>query len=43
MMSPNSVPVQTTTSLKLKLLGSVCNQTVNLKTDSKTLYYGLLK
>ena len=27
------------TNLKLKMLGPLCNQTVNLKTDSKTLYY----
>ena len=31
-----------TKSLKLKMLGPLCNQTVNLKTDSKTLYYSLL-
>ena len=31
------------TSLKLKMLGPLCIQTVNLKTDSKTLYYSLLK
>ena len=30
-------------SLKLKVLGPLCNQTVNLKTDSKTLYYSILK
>ena len=30
-------------SLKLKMLGPLCNQTVNLKTDSKTLYYSILK
>ena len=30
-------------SLKLKMLafGPLCNQTINLKTDSKTLYYGV--
>ena len=28
---------------KLKMLGPLCNQTVNLKTDSKTLYYSILK
>jgi len=27
----------------LKMLGPLCNQTVNLKTDSKTLYYSILK
>ena len=26
-------------SPKLKMLGSLCHQTVSLKTDSKTLYY----
>ena len=31
------------TSLKLKMLGPLCNQTVNLKTHSKTLYYSILK
>ena len=31
------------TSLKLKVLGPLCNQTVNLKTDSKTLYYSITK
>ena len=25
------------------MLGSLCNQTVNLKTDSQTLYYSILK
>ena len=30
-------------TLKLKVLGPLCNQTVNLKTDSKTLYYSILK
>ena len=28
---------------KLKMLGLLCNRTVNLKTDSKTLYYSILK
>ena len=32
-----------TMSPKLKMLGPLCNQTVNLKTDFKTLYYSLLK
>ena len=32
-----------TMSPKLKMLGPLCNQTVNLKTDSKTLYYSTLK
>ena len=31
------------TSSKLKMLGPLCNQTVNLKTESKTLYYSILK
>ena len=31
------------TSPKLKMLGPLCNQTVDLKTDSKTLYYSTLK
>ena len=31
------------TNLKLKMLGPLCNQTVNLKTDSKTLYHSILK
>ena len=30
-------------SPKLKMLGPLWNQTVNLKTDAKTLYYSLLK
>ena len=34
------VPVKK--SLKLKMLGPLCNQTVNLRTDSKTLYYSIL-
>jgi len=32
-----------TRSSKLKLLGPLCNQSVNLETDAKTLYYSLLK
>ena len=28
---------------KLKMLGPLCNHTVNLKTDSKTLYCSILK
>ena len=28
---------------KLKMLGPLCNQTVNLETDAKTLHYSLLK
>ena len=30
-------------SSKLKMLGPLCNQTVNLNTDFKTLYYSILK
>ena len=37
------VPIKKIKALKLKMLGPLCNQTVNLKTDSKTLYYSLLK
>ena len=33
----------TTTSQKLKMLGPLSNQTVNLKTDTKTLLYSILK
>ena len=36
-MSPSSM------SPKLKMLGPLCNQRVNLETDAKTLYYSLLK
>ena len=35
--------VQKTTSPKLKMLWPLCNQTVNLKKDSKALYYSILK
>ena len=28
---------------KFKILGPLCNQTVNLETDADTLYYSLLK
>ena len=31
------------TTPKLKMLRPLCDQTVNLKTDSKTLYYSVLK
>ena len=30
-------------SPELKVLGSLCNQTVNQQTDAKTLHYSLLK
>ena len=33
----------TTTSQKLKMFGPLSNQTVNLKTDTKTLHYSILK
>ena len=33
----------TTTSQKLKMLGPLSNQTVNLKTDTKTLHCSILK
>ena len=33
----------TTTSQKLKMLGPLSNQTINLKTDTKTLHYSILK
>ena len=29
--------------MKLKMLWPLCNQTVNLKTDSKTLHYKIIK
>ena len=31
------------TSQKLKMLGPLCNKTVHLKADSKTLYYNIPK
>ena len=37
------VPVQKAVSPKFKMRGPLCKQTVNLKTDSKTLYYSILK
>ena len=37
------VPVQNQWVPKLKMFGPLCNQTVNLKTDSKTPYYSTLK
>ena len=33
---------QSSQSPKLKMLGPLCKQTVNLETDTKTLYYSLL-
>ena len=38
----NTEPMSPQKSPKLKMLGPLCNQTVNLKTDSKTLYYSVL-
>ena len=38
----NESQFKKTKSLKLKMLGPLCNQMVNLKTESKTLYYSLL-
>ena len=35
----HQVPIQKTTNPNLKMLGPLCNQTVNLKTVPKTLYY----
>ena len=36
-------PTTTTTNPKSKMLGPLCNQTVNLQPDAKTLYYSILK
>ena len=33
----------TTTSQEMKMLGPLSNQTINLKTDTKTLHYSILK
>ena len=41
--SRTSEPPFKKTSPKLKMLGPLCNQTVDLRTDSKTLYYGIQK
>ena len=46
MMSPSPEPMSPRLkkmSPKLKMLGPVCKQTVNLKTDFKTLYFSILK
>ena len=42
---PQSRPTESQfkTSSKLKMLGPLCNQTVNLKTESKNLCYSILK
>ena len=41
----NSEPMSPSLKMgsELKMLGPLCNQIVNLKTDSKTLYYSILK
>ena len=39
----NESQLKETRSLKLKMLGPLCNQTVNMETDAKTLYYSLLR
>ena len=39
----NESQLKKTRSPKLKMLGPLCNQTVNRETDVKTLYYSLLK
>ena len=41
--SPLKKKNKQTKSPKLKMLGPLCNQTVNLKTDTKTLYYSFPK
>ena len=42
-LSTNASQSKNTRGRKLKMLGPLCNQTVNLETDSKALYYSLLK
>ena len=42
-LSTNESQSKKTRSHKLKMLGPLCNQTVNLETDSTALYYSLLK
>ena len=42
-MSPSSKKKKRKASPKLKMLGPLCNQTVSLKTHSKTLYCSTLK
>ena len=39
----NESQLKKTRSCKLKMLGPLCNQTVNLETEAKTLYHSLLK
>ena len=46
MVSPNESQLKKKkkkTSPKLKMLGPLYNQTINLKTDAKTLYYSIQK
>ena len=42
-MSPTSKGNESSLENQMKMLGLLCNQTVNLKTDSKTLYDSILK
>ena len=42
-MSPSSKGNGSSLENQMKMLGLLCNQTVNLKTDSKTLYDSILK
>ena len=39
----NESQLKKSRSPKLKMLGPLCNQTVNMETDAKSLYYSLLK
>ena len=39
----NESQFKKTRSPKLKMLGLLCKQTINLETDAKILYYSLLK
>ena len=39
----NESQLKKTITPKLKMLGPLCNQTINLKADSKPLYYSILK
>ena len=39
----NESHLKETMSPELKVLGPLCNQTVNLETDAKTLHYSLPK
>ena len=40
--SPEPMSPRKKKSQKLKMLGPLCNQTVYVKTDSKSLYYSML-